>query len=140
MRNLALPIALTTSIVLNAQQPAFKAAHGGQLVRAGSHSIEMVLRGDEALFYVLDSTGTTVPPEGITGTAYVKYDDGTTANLAMEPSKDGYFRVVLMNASSFMVMASFKVNGAFASAPFHSGARSAVPAVQPHSTGDGHQH
>lgn len=116
------------------------APHKGMVAKAGAYNIEMAAAGDEMRFYLLDSVGTTVPMEGITGTAYLKYDDATTANLEMEPTKDGYFRVVLMNTGSFMAMASFNVKGAFVSAPFLSGARSGVPAVQPDSTGDGHQH
>ncbi len=138
MKHTFLPLALLTSVALHAQQPAFKAPHGGQLVRAEAHYIEMVLRGDEALFYLLDTLGASVPAWG--GVAYIRFADQKTANPVFELLKDGGFRVVLTNPNAFTVVPSFKTGTGFASAEMSSGARMAVPPVQQHNADDGHGH
>ncbi len=125
--------------MLQAQQPTIKAPHGGQLVRAEAHCIEMVLRGDEARFYLLDTLGAAVPAWG--GVAYIRFADKNTANPVFEPMKDGGFRVVLTNPNAFTVVPSFKTGSGFASAEMSSGPRMIVPAVQQqHNANDGHGH
>ncbi|MCC6839089.1 MAG: hypothetical protein IT230_02920 [Flavobacteriales bacterium] len=124
---------------LSAQDHAFKAPHGGQLVRTDAHCIEMVLRGDEARFYLLDTLGADVPAWG--GVAYIRFADKQTANPAFEPMKDGGFRVVLTNPNAFTVVPSFKTGNGFASAEMSSGPRMSVPPVQQqHNANDGHNH
>ena len=138
MKQLVLLAALTTATTLHAQQPAFKAPHGGQLVRSEAHCIEMLLRGDEARFYLLDTLGAAVPAWG--GVAYIRFADQKTANPVFEPLKDGGFRVVLTNPNTFTVVPSFKTGTGFASAEMSSGPRMSVPPVQQHNAADGHGH
>ena len=138
MKQILLLAALITVTTANAQKPAFKAPHGGQLVRAEAHCIEMVLRGDEALFYLLDTLGASVPAWG--GVAYIRFADQKTANPVFEPLKDGGFRVVLTNPNAFTVVPSFKTGTGFASAEMSSGPRMSVPPVQQHNADDGHGH
>ncbi|MBL7984692.1 MAG: hypothetical protein ACO1NQ_03635 [Flavobacteriales bacterium] len=138
MKHILLPLALLTNIALHAQQPAFKAPHGGQLVRSEAHCIEMVLRGDEVRFYLLDTLGSAVPAWG--GVAYIRFADQKTANPVFEPLKDGGFRVVLTNPNAFTVVPSFKTGNGFASAEMSSGPRMSVPPVQQHNADDGHGH
>ena len=139
MRTLASLFAIALSVMLQEQQPTIKAPHGGQLVRAEAHCIEMVLRGDEARFYLLDTLGAAVPAWG--GVAYIRFADKNTANPVFEPMKDGGFRVVLTNPNAFTVVPSFKTGSGFASAEMSSGPRMIVPAVQQqHNANDGHGH
>ncbi len=140
MKPLFLLAALHLGVALPAQQPTFKAPHGGQLVRADAHCIEMVLRGDEARFYLLDTLGTAVPTTGMSGVAYVRFADKNNANPVFEPMKDGGFRVVLTNPNAFTVVPSFKTGTGFVSAEMSSGARMSLPPVQQHSPDHGHGH
>lgn len=139
MNRILLLTTLLGSTAIYGQSPAFKAPHGGQLVRASAHCIEMVLHGDEARFYLLDTLGAPVKAWG--GIAYVRFADSTTANPPFEPIKDDGFRVVLTNANAFTVVASFKTGDGFVSAEMGSGPRMVVPAVEEqHNPNDGHQH
>ncbi len=139
MKTFLLPIALLTSIALNAQQPSLRAPHGGEIARSGEHCIEMLLRGDEACFYLLDTLGQSVDAWG--GMAYFHFADKSVANLPFEPRKEGGFRVVLSNPNAFTVVPSFKTGTGFVSAEFNSGPRMSVPSVEEqHNASDGHQH
>lgn len=133
-----LSAAVLASTALHAQTPTIKAPHGGQLVRTGEHCIEMLLRGDEARFYLLDTLGKPVDAWG--GVAYTRFADSSTANPAFEPMKDGGFRVVLANPNAFTVVPSFKTGTGFVSAEMNSGPRVIAPPVQQHSPDDGHNH
>lgn len=141
MKLLSSLFAIGASLALHAQQPTFKAAHGGQLARAEKHCIEMVLRGDEARFYLLDTLGALVPAAGMSGVAYVRFADNTTANAPFEVMKDGGFRVVLTNPNAFTVVPSFNTGKGFVSAELSSGQRMSVPvAPAQHNANDGHGH
>jgi len=124
---------------LQAQHPMINAPHGGQVARSGAHCIEMVLSGDEVRFYLFDTLGTAVSAWG--GVAYVRFADNSTANPVFEPTKDGGFRVVLINPNAFTVVPSFKTGDGFASAELKSGPRMSIPpAPEQHNPNDGHQH
>ncbi len=141
MKHLILILGLGASALAHAQRPAFKAPHGGQLVRAEKHCIEMVLRGDEARFYLLDTLGATVPTTGMSGVAYVRFADANTANPPLEAMTDGGFRVVLTNPNAFTVVPSFNTGKGFVSAELGSGMRMSVPpAPAQHNANDGHGH
>lgn len=141
MKHILLLFALVMCSVALGQQPAIKAPHGGQLVRADKHFIEMVLRGDEARFYLLDTLGAAVPATGMSGVAYVRFADSSAANPAFEPMQDGGFRVVLTNPNAFTVVPSFNSGKGFVSAELGSGPRMSVPqAPAQHNANDGHGH
>lgn len=115
--------------------------HGGVVQEAEGHHIEMVISGDELKFYLSDSLGRSVPLTNASGTAYVRFDGNSSANVEMTVMKDGGLRAVLLNPAMFKLVASIKVDGRFISAPFMSGPRQEVPAAPArHGPDDGHGH
>ncbi len=133
-------IALSCSALLSAQGPMPKAPHGGILGDAGTQYIEMVLAGNEARFYLLDTLGNTLPVDGLTGTAYIQFNNRTTANPEMLPDKKGYLRAALKSPYDFTVVASIKLLSGFVSAQLSSGPREIPQPVEQHNASDGHQH
>jgi hypothetical protein len=133
-------IGLACSAVLSAQEHLPKAPHGGILGDAGTHYIEMVLAGDEARFYLLDTLGNTLPVDGSTGTAYIRFNNRTTDNPEMVPDKKGYLRAALKSPYGFTVVPSIKLPSGFVSAQLTSGPREIPQPVEQHSPTDGHQH
>ncbi len=146
MRSLKMlrPVLASTTLLgatlLSAQVHAYKAPHGGIVADAGTHHIEMVLAGNEARFYLLDTLGNTLPVEGLTGTAYIQFNDRTTANPEMVPDKKGYLRTALGSPYGFTVVASVKLPSGFVSAQLTSSPREIPQPVQQHNATDGHQH
>ena len=132
--------ALAFSALVSAQDHMPKAPHGGILGDAGTHYIEMVAAGDEARFYLLDTLGNTLPVDGLTGTAYIQFNNRTTANPEMVPDKKGYLRAALNSPYGFTVVASIKLPSGFVSVQFTSGPREVPQPVEQHSPTDGHQH
>lgn len=142
-RTLRLALASTALIsigLLRAQDHMHKAPHGGLVADAGTHHIEMVLAGNEARFYLLDTLGNTLPVDGLTGTAYIQFNDRTTANPEMVPDKKGYLRAALSSPYGFTVVASIKMSSGFVSAQLISGPRPMPQATEQHNASDGHQH
>jgi hypothetical protein len=141
LKNPLLMLALVASTTLRAQAPTFTAPHRGQLARSEQHCIEMVLAGAEARFYLLDTLGAVLPTAGVSGVAYLRFADKSTANPPFEPTKDGGFRVVLTNPNAFTVVPSFKTSKGFVSAEMSSGPRMIVqPVPEQHNADDGHGH
>jgi len=132
--------ALSCGALLSAQDHMPKAQHGGIVADAGTHHIEMLLAGNEARFYLLDTLGNTLPVDGLTGTAYIQFNDRTTANPEMVPDKKGYLRAALSSPYGFTVVASIKMSSGFVSAQLTSGPRAIPQPVEQHSPTDGHQH
>ena len=132
--------ALSYSALLHAQDHLPKAPHGGTVADAGSHHIEMVLAANEARFFLLDTLGNALPVEGLTGTAYIQFNNRTTANPEMIPDKKGYLRAALSSPYGFTVVASIKLPSGFVSAQLTSGPREIPQPVEQHSPSDGHQH
>lgn len=143
LKPLRFAIAIITSCcgtLLSAQDHMHKAPHGGIVADAGTHHIELVLAGNEAHFYLLDTLGNTLPVEGLTGTAYIQFNDRTTANPEMVPDKKGYLRSALSSPYGFTVVASVKLPSGFVSAQIVSGPRAIPQPVEQHNASDGHQH
>ena len=117
-----------------------KAPHGGILGDAGTHYIEMVVAWKEAHFYLLDTLGNTLPVEGLTGTAYVKYDDMSFGNHELTPHKKGYFVATLSKPNDFAVVVSVKLPSGFLTVQLSSGPLNGPQPVQQHNATDGHKH
>jgi hypothetical protein len=132
--------ALAFSALVSAQDQMPKAPHGGILGDAGTHYIEMVLAGDEARFYLLDTLGNTLSVDGSTGTAYIRFNNRTTDNPEMVPDKKGYLRAALKSPYGFTVVPSIKLPSGFVSAQLTSGPREIPQPVEQHNASDGHQH
>lgn len=130
---------LVCGISLSGQSHERKAPHGGIVADAGTRYIELVLMGNEARFFLLDTLGNTLPVEGLTGTAYVQYNDRTTANLEIAPYGLGYLHAMLPTPHSFTLVASVKLPGGFVSARF-TGPPETAPPVEQHNASDGHAH
>lgn len=133
-------MALLTCTVMQAQHHHPEPTHGGIVADAGTHHIEMVLAGNEARFYLLDTLGNTLPVEGLTGTAYIQFNNRVTANPEMIPDKKGYLRAALSSPYGFTVVASVKLPSGFVSAQLTSGPREIPQPVEQHNASDGHQH
>lgn len=132
---------LPTSIVGLTQDHFQEPRHGGQVLEAAGHHIEVVNSGDEYAFYLSDSTGVEVPVEGISGTAYVRFADRTTANVLIEPHpKKGYLRIVLTNPADLSMMISLQVKGKWVSVQYEGVGRALATPVEQHGPKDGHQH
>ena len=115
--------------------------HGGQVVTAGNHHVEMVMKGDAVHFYLLDGQEKTEPNKNVTGVAMFQFADGKTANIEMKASGDDHFEVVPTNAGDFTVIVTFNKGTEKISARLTSGTRGAMPVKKPaHSDGHDHQH
>ncbi len=127
--------------LLLAQRPLPTPKHGGRVVAAEHHYIEVLAVGDEYRFHLMDSTGTVLPVANFNGTAYLRFADGNTANPPIEPVKNNeYLRTVIPRASAFTMVISIKAPEGFISAQFESGPRAALPAPVQHGANDGHGH
>jgi hypothetical protein len=94
----------------------------------------------EARFYLLDTLGNTLPVEGLTGTAYIRFNNRTTDNPEMVPDKKGYLRAALKSPYGFTVVASIKLPSGFVSVQLTSGPREIPQPVEQHNASDGHRH
>ncbi|MBL7944594.1 MAG: hypothetical protein JNN32_00935 [Flavobacteriales bacterium] len=139
-------IVAATSVYLScgllfAQRPLPTPKHGGRVVAAEHHYIEVLAVGDEYRFHLMDSTGRTMPTTGLFGIAYLRFADGETANPTIEPVKNKeYLRTVVPRALDFTMVISIKAPEGFISAQFDSGPREALPAPVQHGADDGHGH
>lgn len=133
--------ALAFSALVSAQDQMPKAPHRGILGDAGTHYIEMVVAWKEAHFYLLDTLGNTLPVDGLTGTAYVKYDDMSFGNHELTPHKKGYFVATLSKPNDFAVVVSVKLPSGFLTVQLSSGPLNGPqPVQQQHNASDGHRH
>ncbi|MBK6343176.1 MAG: hypothetical protein IPF41_11465 [Flavobacteriales bacterium] len=67
----------------------------------------------EARFYLLDTLGNTLPVDGLTGTAYIQFNDMSFGNPELTPDKKGYLRAALNKPNDFTVVASVKLLSGF---------------------------
>jgi hypothetical protein len=79
---LALLIAVTATM---AHAEAKKGKNGGMVVTSEGHPIELVLKGQELVFYVNDEDGTPMPTKDLKGRATVQ-DAGKTTTVPLTPS------------------------------------------------------
>ncbi len=129
----ALFIALVLCSVSMAQSPAQRAPHGGALVKTdGGYFIEMLAAGDALHFYVFDKAMQALPTEGITGSVALQFTDSTSTDAVLEAQPNGYYRMVVMNSSDFVAVASYKVKGSVQTAQFPSGPRTRRTGSHPH--------
>lgn len=129
----ALLITLLVSNASMAQSPAQRAPHGGALVKTdGGYFIEMLAAGDALHFYVFDKAMQPLPTKDITGTVALQFADSTTTNAVLEADPNGFHRMVVMNSSDFVAMATFKVKGSVQTAQFPSGPRTKRTISRPH--------
>lgn len=132
---------LSTSIVGLAQDHVHTPRHGGQVLEAAGHHVEVVSSGDEYAFYLSDSSGIDVPVEGISGTAYLRFADRTTANVLIEPHpKKGYLCIVLTNSADLSMLISLKVRGTWVNVQYEGVGRALATPIEQHGSKDGHQH
>jgi len=118
---------------------AHKAPHGGTVVTADKHHVEMVAQGDKITFYLLDGAEKTIPNKGVTGMAMFQFADKKTANMDMTAKGDDRFEVVTTSAADFTVIVTFTKGEEKITARLTSGPRGAVPAKQA-APSDGHNH
>jgi hypothetical protein len=78
---------LAALIVLSSQAGAQtkKGANGGMVVSSQGHPIELVLKGQELTFYLIDDDGTPLATKGLKGRAVVQ-DGGKTVTIALTPA------------------------------------------------------
>jgi hypothetical protein len=79
---LALLIAATATM---AHAEAKKGKNGGMVVTSEGHPIELVLKGQEIVFYINDEGGAPMPTKDLKGRATVQ-DGGKTTTVALTPA------------------------------------------------------
>jgi hypothetical protein len=76
----AVSLMLVVSVVAQTKGP-----NGGIVVTADDHPIELVVQGEELVFYVGDHDGKPMPTKGVKGRAVVQ-DGGKTFTVALSPA------------------------------------------------------
>jgi hypothetical protein len=61
-----------------------KGAHGGLVVKSHGHPIELVVQGQDILFYLGDDDGSPLPTKGMKGRATIQ-DGDKTATVDLRP-------------------------------------------------------
>jgi hypothetical protein len=80
----ALLIAMTTTAgIAHAQQK--KGANGGMIVTSQGHPIEVVLKGQDLVFYISDDDGSPLSTKDVRGRATIQ-DGGKTTTVSLEPA------------------------------------------------------
>ena len=96
--------------------------HGGELKKVGKYHIEMLanmmLKEDKLMFYLFRKNLKTITNEGITGTVSIEYNDGTTAEQALQAKGTDFFVAQLKNTGSFQCIVKFTVKGKTVSTVF----------------------
>jgi hypothetical protein len=68
-----------------AQAPPKKGANGGMVATSQGHPIELVLKGQELIFYLNDDDGSPLPTKDMKGRATIQ-DGGKTATVPLQPA------------------------------------------------------
>lgn len=99
------------------------APHGGELIKSGKYTIEMlanpILKEDKLSFYVYKSSMKLLPNEEINGTIEIKFKDGTIVNETLEKREGSQFVAQIESATSFHCIVSFIIKGKIYKAEFN---------------------
>jgi hypothetical protein len=79
----ALTAVVAATTLVTAQSK--KGANGGMIVTSQGHPIELVVKGQDLVFYIGDDDGSPLPTNGFQGRATVQ-DGGKTTTVPLQPS------------------------------------------------------
>lgn len=94
------------------EQHGHSAPHGGTVITVDSYHYEMVVKGGELRFYLLDGAEKTLPIDDVSGQAVVRVQDRQTLRLDLERHK-GYLRAKtkLDDPEKFVALVTLRIDG-----------------------------
>ena len=108
--------------------------HGGTVKSAGDFHIEVTVKDEKVMAYLLDAKEKPMANTGVTATAVIQMADGTTSNITLVPGGKDAFMYKLDKAKKYnKVIVTFVSAGKTASASFDLTAK-------PKPAADGHDH